>query len=196
VTRILVVRHGQSEWNAAGRWQGRADIPLTDLGREQARLAAERVGAVDVIVASTMQRASETASIIAEQIGVGPVLTHEGFAERDVGEWSGLTRAEIEQAWPGFLAEGRRPESFEPTDRFLARVDAALAAVDEAHRGADVLVVAHGGVIRGLEDHHGVGGERIPNLSGRAFRHHGDRLEPEERVVLVDDDHTTVPHQL
>ncbi len=56
-SRLLLVRHGQSEWNAAGRWQGQADPPLTDLGRAQARAAARAIGGVDAVFASDLQRA-------------------------------------------------------------------------------------------------------------------------------------------
>ena len=65
MTRILLVRHGLSEWNEAGRWQGWADAPLSEVGMQQARAAADAVGAVDGIVASDLSRAVVTAEIIA-----------------------------------------------------------------------------------------------------------------------------------
>ena len=197
MTSILVARHGQSEWNAAGRWQGQADPPLSDLGRTQARLAAERVGAVDVIVASDLQRAMETAAIIADALGVGPVVIDVGLRERDAGEWSGLTRAEIERDWPGYLADRRKPPGFEPDDAFRSRTRAALDRLHEAYGGAELLVVSHGGVIYGLEESHGLPFERIANLGARHVRHHGDRLDLGERIQLVDeDDLRTLPGQL
>lgn len=103
MTRLLLIRHGQSEWNADGRWQGQADPPLTDLGRAQAHHAARSLGVVDAIVASDLQRAAETAAIISEELGVGPLVLDPDLRERDAGEWSGLTRAEIERDWPGYL---------------------------------------------------------------------------------------------
>src|SRR5690606_40076504 len=103
MTHLLLCRHGQSTWNAAGRWQGQADPPLSDLGRLQAQHAAKAVGAVDLIVASDLERARDTALIIAEAIGVGPVVIEPDLRERDAGEWSGLTREEIEAEWPGYL---------------------------------------------------------------------------------------------
>src|SRR5687767_12015126 len=109
-TRILLVRHGESEWNASGRWQGWADAPLSELGQQQAVEAAQAVGAVDAVVASDLSRAAETARIISELIGVGPVLTMEGLRERDVGEWSGLTRKEIGERWPETLEAWGRGE--------------------------------------------------------------------------------------
>ena len=89
---MLVVRHGQSTWNEQKRWQGQADPPLSEFGREQAGAAAKSIGNVDVIVSSPQMRASETASIISSIIGVGPVQLLEDLRERSAGIWSGLTR--------------------------------------------------------------------------------------------------------
>jgi glucosyl-3-phosphoglycerate phosphatase len=82
---LLVIRHGRSEWNAIGRWQGHADPPLSELGRRQAILAAASIGAVDAIVSSDLLRAAETAAIIAQKLGVGPVVVDERLGERDAG---------------------------------------------------------------------------------------------------------------
>ena len=116
--RLLVVRHGQSEWNAVGRWQGRADPPLTMEGRRQAAAAARALGTFDGVVSSPLQRAAETAAIIAEHLGIGPVLTDPDLMERDAGEWQGLTRGQIEMEWPGYLEEGKRPRPTNPTNRW------------------------------------------------------------------------------
>ena len=129
MTRVLLIRHGQSEWNADGRWQGQADPPLTDLGRHQALHAARNLGTVDAIVASDLQRASETALIIAEALGVGPVVLEPGLRERDAGEWSGLTRAEIERDWPGYLDPPTAP------DRHAGRSPATRRAAEGASGG-------------------------------------------------------------
>lgn len=201
MTQILLVRHGQSEWNALGRWQGQADPPLTDLGRRQAFTAAGRVGTVDVIVSSDLQRALHTARIISEQLGVGPVVLEPQFRERDAGAWSGLTRDEIEAGWPGYLAERRRPEGYEPDEHLLERTHDALATVEREYRGAEVLVVAHGGLVYALEKDHGHPFERLPNLGARELtvqaHDSGPRISLGDRVVLVDDDDiTTVPAQI
>ncbi len=103
MTRLLVVRHGQSEWNAIGRWQGRADPPLTDEGRRQAADAAKVLGTFDAVVASPLVRAVETAAVLADHLGIGPVLVDPDLMERDAGEWQGLTRTQIESGWPNFL---------------------------------------------------------------------------------------------
>jgi broad specificity phosphatase PhoE len=193
---MLLVRHGQSEWNAVGRWQGHADPALTDLGRRQAFHAASRVGSVDVICASPLVRALETARIISEQIGVGPVVVEPELVERDAGEWEGLTRAEIEQRWPGYLAEGRRPPGYEDHDVLVVRAHRALDRIEAEYRGADVLVITHGGFIGAVEHDAGIPWERMPNLGARWVTHHGDRLAVGDRLVLVDDDELTVPSQI
>jgi broad specificity phosphatase PhoE len=196
MTQLLLVRHGQSEWNALGRWQGRADPPLTELGRQQAFHAATRIGSVDLICASPLDRALHTARIISEQLGVGPVVVVPDLAERDAGEWQGLTRAEIEQQWPGYLATGRRPPGYEDQDELVARAHGALDLVAAEYDGAEVLVLTHGGVINAVEQAAGLPWERMPNLGGRWVTHHGDRLAVGDRLVLVDDDELTVPSQI
>lgn len=196
MTTMLLARHGQSEWNAAGRWQGQADPTLTDLGRRQARSACERLGSVDVIVSSPLQRALETARIISNGLGVGPVVVDVDLVERDAGEWSGLTRAEIEATWPGYLGERRRPPGFETDESVLRRAHAALARIEEEYRGADVLILTHGGLVYALERDHDLPVERLPNLAGRWLTHHGERVTLGERVLLADPDELTVPSQL
>lgn len=196
VTDMLLVRHGQSEWNAVGRWQGKADPALTELGRLQALHASARVGAVDVIVASPLIRALETARLISNHLGVGPVIVEADLAERDAGEWQGLTRTEIEEGWPGYLATDRYPTGYEGQDELIHRVHGALDRVHAAYDGAEVLVVTHGGVIGAVERDAGLPWERLANLEGRRVNHKGDRLSVAERVVLVDPDELTIPNQL
>jgi len=193
MTRILLLRHGQSEWNAEGRWQGQSDIALTDLGRRQAFAAAQRLGVVDAIVCSDLRRASDTAQILSEHLGVGPVVVEPLFRERDAGEWSGLTSAQIEQGWPGYLAERRRPERFEPEEHALGRLLQGLDRVASEIGGDEVLVVTHGGLVHALEHHHGLSFERLPNLAGRWVVHHGDRVELGDRLILIDEDLASVP---
>lgn len=197
MTQLLLVRHGQSEWNALGRWQGQADPPLTDLGRTQAVLAAQRLGAVDVVVASDLLRAATTAGIIAAQLGLGPIVIEGDLREVGAGEWSGLTKDEIEARWPGYLDQRRRPPGFEDGESFRARVGAALDRVVAAYEGASVLVVTHGGVIYDVEDELGAPFARIANLGGRQLHHDGGRFRLGDRVTLVeDDDLRTVPSQI
>jgi broad specificity phosphatase PhoE len=190
VTRLLLIRHGESEWNAIGRWQGWADPALTDLGRRQATAGAAAVGAVDAVVSSDLRRAQETASIIAEVLGIGPVVVDAALRERDAGPWTGMTRAEIEAAWPGYLADGRRPDGYEDDDAVLARVTPALLALEGA--GDTALVVTHGGVIGAVDRLLGQTHARTPNLGGRIVEVRDGELVAHETLLLVDEHDVTV----
>ena len=99
----------------------------SELGRRQAAVAAASIGAVDGIISSDLLRAAETAAIIAQQLGVGPVMVDQRLRERDVGEWTGLTRIEIDKRWPGWIDDLRRPDGFEDVDSVLLRVVEAFA---------------------------------------------------------------------
>jgi len=168
MTRILLVRHGQSEWNADGRWQGQADPALTEQGIRQADAAAASLGSVDAIVASTLERAHHTAQVIANRLGIEPVITMAELMERHAGEWQGLTRVEIEERYPGFLDVGKRPPGWESdvvlVTRVLVSLDAIAAVVGP---DADVVAITHGGVIMALSEHLGGSRERIANLGAR-----------------------------
>lgn len=198
VPRLLLVRHGQSEWNAAGRWQGQADPPLSDLGRLQAQAAAGAIGAVDAIVTSPLDRALRTAATISEAVGIGPVLVDADLQERHAGEWQGLTRAQIDDQYPGYLDPSagtrRRPPGWEDDDVLLERVLGAIGRLVAVLDGADeVLVVTHGGVIYAIERHLGATFERIPNLGARRVTAEADgAFVLGERLVLVDPDAVTV----
>jgi broad specificity phosphatase PhoE len=196
-TRVLLVRHGQSEWNAEGRWQGQADPILTDLGRLQAREAARALGAVDAVWASDLQRAVETAAIIADHLGVGPVVVDPDLRERDAGEFSGLTRPEIAARYPGFLDDGRRPPGWEPDESLVARALRALRAIAAEVPGGDVLVITHGGLVYALEQHLGEEFVRLANAEGRWLDvGPGATLRLGERVLLSAPEDTTVPNQI
>jgi len=168
-TRLLVVRHGRTEWNATARWQGRADIPLDESGMQQAAEAALALGTFDAIWSSPLQRAMRTAQIIGEILGIGPVSTDPRLVETDVGPWEGLNREEVEAGWPGFLAAQQRPDGFESYDDAAARVLAALVDIADAHRGGEVLIVSHGGVMRAVRRALGAGDPLFVNLGGSWF---------------------------
>jgi broad specificity phosphatase PhoE len=189
-TRLLLVRHGESTWNADGRWQGHADPPLSDLGRRQAKDAALHLGQVDLIVASDLQRASETASIIAAELGVGPVEVDEALRERAAGPVTGLTREEIDERFPGVRAGTVRPEGMEDDDTIVARAMPALSALEG--RGDTVVVVTHGGLIGAVERSCGADHDRIPNLGARVFELDGGRLTAHGPLLLVDAADVTV----
>lgn len=170
-TLLLLLRHGQSEWNAVRRWQGMADSQLTELGRAQAAetsLILDRVGHdFESVWASDLGRASETASIIAESLNLGPVSLEPRLREAHAGEWEGFTRAEIELDWPGYLARERRPPSFESFDSLVERALAALRDIAAASAGDDaMLAVTHSGLIRAVVRHIVGHDENIANLGG------------------------------
>jgi broad specificity phosphatase PhoE len=169
--RILMVRHGESDWNRLGKWQGRADTSLTNDGRQQARNAARRLRTLglefDSIAASSLSRARETAEIIARDLGLPAPMIDERLVETDVGPWQGLREAEIEAGWPNFLRERRTPPDFEPPHAVFARVTAALNELFTARQS--VLVVSHSGVIRTLRRVMDVQDRRLHNLEGCYF---------------------------
>jgi probable phosphoglycerate mutase len=189
MTRFLFVRHGESEWNAEGRWQGWADPPLSLLGRLQATHAARALEPVDAVVSSDLRRAIETADLLGAALGVELVAVESDIRERNVGEWSGLTRDEINERWPDWRDRLWDPPGGETHDVFRGRIVAGLERLIERHAdAATVLAVSHGGVIRMLERHLGLEPDPIPNLGGRWILADGAELSAGERVILVDPD--------
>jgi probable phosphoglycerate mutase len=195
--RLLVVRHGESTWNADGRWQGQADPPLSPLGERQAEAAAAGIDEpVAAIWTSDLVRARRSAEIIADRLGIGAPRIEARLRERDAGEWSGFTRAEIDDRWPGALAAGRRPSGWESDEQLAERTLAALRDIGGASAEETVtLVVTHGGVIRTLERELGAEPEPVPNLGGRWVVAAGSTLELGDRRLLIDPDdiEVTVP---
>jgi broad specificity phosphatase PhoE len=153
VTTILLARHGETDWNRDGRWQGHSDTSLNERGREQAHeLANGLTDEIDVMYSSDLARASETAEIVADRLGLD-VRLDPRLRERGFGSWEGLTRAEIEQRDGEALArwqagEGHGAHDAEPFETFEERMRHFLEDVLERHRGERVLVIAHGGSIR------------------------------------------------
>lgn len=152
-TILLLARHGESDWNREVRWQGHADRPLTERGREQALALAERLDRVplDSVYSSDLRRARDTARAVASRQGLGVCVVPE-LREVDVGAWSGLTRAEAaerfpdgHQRWQTGTAGWDDGESYE---RMSDRVLAALRGIAGSHPGGRILVVSHGGPIR------------------------------------------------
>jgi broad specificity phosphatase PhoE len=174
-----VLRHGQSAWNAEGRWQGWIDVPLTDLGEAQARsraaaLAADGVRA-PVVFTSDLQRARRTAEIVAAEIDAA-VVADPRLRERNGGDWQGHTPVEIDERWPGLRAQWRRrelaaPPGGEGDDVVLGRFDAALADV-LANTAADddAILVTHGGLLRLVAMRAGVPStDVVENVGGHWF---------------------------
>ncbi|MGA0962072.1 MAG: histidine phosphatase family protein [Ilumatobacteraceae bacterium] len=171
VPSLLVIRHGQSLWNALARWQGMADIDLSDLGRTQAQVAAEHIAdgphGFHRVFASHLSRARETASIIAAHLNLDAPQIDERWNEADAGPWQGLTPDEIKDQWPGFLERNRRPDGFESYDNVVERsLTAATELLTSVDPDQPLLVVSHSGVIRSLRRHLTGASERTPNLGG------------------------------
>ncbi len=150
-TTIVLVRHGETDWNREHRFQGRADVPLNEVGREQARELSGRLRSepVSALYTSPLRRAAETADIVGERLGL-PVLTCEPMCEIDVGSWEGLTIEEVRTRFPqdartAWSAGWAGGETYDDLDR---RVVAALLALAAAHDDERVAVVTHGGPIR------------------------------------------------
>lgn len=151
--RLLLARHGETEWNAVGRLQGHTDIPLNDRGRTQAReLASALAGhAIGRVVTSDLARARETGEIVAAALGLARPDVVPELRERRFGVFEGLTRDECMQrypeAWQAWHARTGVPDGAEPLDGAVARMHAALEAL-LAGDSAPVLVVSHGGIMR------------------------------------------------
>jgi broad specificity phosphatase PhoE len=158
MTRVILARHGETDWNRDGIWQGHGDPSLNALGRQQASALAERLEEVeiDALYSSDLRRATETAEIVAEAKGL-VVVSDPELREMDVGSWTGLTGAEIDERFPGMTYhDGESREAFD------TRVVTALGRLAASHNGEVVIVVTHGGVVRALQRH--VLGEPLPVL--------------------------------
>ncbi len=151
VNRILLVRHGQTAWNAAGRLQGHTDIELDDTGRAQALALAQTLGDAGVtrVWSSDLLRARQTASIIAEHLQLAAPAVDAELRERKFGVFEGLTRDECAthhpDAWREWVAQTGHPPGGEPREEAIARVQRALT---RALGDGTTVVVSHGGVMR------------------------------------------------
>ncbi len=156
MTTVYLARHGESDWNAANRFQGHSDRPLTELGRRQAEALAAELAAIatlSAIYSSPLRRALDTAAIVGARTGLEPVPREE-LREVDVGGWAGLSRDEVEARFPDafrrWLDGGEGWEDGESYADMAARVLTALLQIAEAHPGEELLVVSHGGPIRAI----------------------------------------------
>jgi broad specificity phosphatase PhoE len=159
---LLLARHAETDWNRDGRFQGHADPPLNERGREQARALAELLEgeALEAVYSSDLRRAHETAEIVARLKGL-EVTVDPQLRERDFGPWSGLTLMEIEERFPDQIRLWRQGKASpgESRDSLTQRVVAAARRIASAYPEGQVLVVTHGGAVRvlrhamGLDEH-------------------------------------------
>jgi probable phosphoglycerate mutase len=150
MTTLLLARHGQTDWNLHHRWQG--DPPLNDTGRAQAHTLGRALAGtrLDGLVASDLARAGETAEILAGELGL-PLTLDPRLREIDVGEWAGLTTAEVKLRYPAGYERYRRGspgwEQGESYEQVVARARAGLGALAQAAPGGQLLVVTHAGFL-------------------------------------------------
>jgi broad specificity phosphatase PhoE len=142
VTTLLLVRHGETDWNAVGRLQGHTDRPLSDFGRRQAeQLAADLEGEeLEAIYSSDLARGRETAEVVGERLGLRVALDPD-LREKDWGTWEGLTSVERDRV--EFVGES--------TQAHEERILGALRRIAERHPDGRVLVLTHGGSMRRVQ---------------------------------------------
>ncbi|MHC4550943.1 MAG: histidine phosphatase family protein [Planctomycetota bacterium] len=165
--RLLLARHGETDWNRAQKVQGQTDVPLNAAGRAQAARLAERLkrAEIDALHASDLARAAETARILGAALGLAPVL-HADWREIHLGDLEGVDGVDALRAHGELVSAvarqggplGAGGESFA---RFQARIVAAFERICRDHAGRTVLVVSHGGTLKtliahliGLDPHH------------------------------------------
>lgn len=153
---LLLLRHGQTEWNNQSRYQGQTDISLNEAGRDQAESAAPRMSAysIDAVYASDLKRAWETAEIVSRGTGL-EVRPDPRLREMSFGVFEGLTFDEINEQWPNELSawitdRSNTPPEGEPKDQFVGRLKEFLADIEANHQDEVVLIVSHGGPLKAI----------------------------------------------
>lgn len=154
-TKVLLIRHGETDWNKELRFQGSTNIPLCEEGIKQAKLASKKLGGnFDVVYASPLDRAYQTANIICENTSISPII-HNDLREINFGPWEGYTLAQIEELFPNDFTNWRN----DPNDGFFTDGDKSIKEVSTRCKnaildivanniGKTILIVAHGGILR------------------------------------------------
>ncbi len=155
-TRLTLIRHGETDWNVSGTWQGIAPVPLNDNGIKQVRVAAPYLqnAGITRIISSDLKRCRQTAEIVAEQLNL-PVVHDQRWREIDLGRWQGLKKAEI-MTWDGdaynqFQASEYLSRQFpdgESQQQHIDRTTQAMLEIALAYASEHILIVTHGGSIR------------------------------------------------
>ena len=196
-TELILIRHGETDWNRELRFQGHIDVPHNDMGHEQARRLGLRLAGepVQQLVSSDLMRAQQTAAPAARQLGL-EILTTVSLREQNFGIVEGMRADEIQarhprawEDWLQFREDHAMPEGESPR-QFHARIIEALGRIATENAGQRLLVVTHGGVLdmvwrtaRGL----GLNGPRqsdIPNAGFNRIRI-ADAAQPEQ-IEIVD----------
>ncbi len=156
ITRVLLIRHGETAWNKAGRWQGHAPVPLNDTGLAQSAALGRYLAAndlrIDVLISSDLKRAIQTAQAITAALALPP-HTDPRLREIDLGHWQGLTRDEV-AAWDAERYAAHREDWYnipipngESHRQVKARARAAFDDITTRHTGQTIALVSHGGTI-------------------------------------------------
>lgn len=200
--RVVLWRHGRTEWNAIGRFQGQTDIDLDDIGREQAREAATRLAALEpeLLLASDLRRTRETTEALGRLLGL-EVELESRLRETYAGEWQGYTTAEIAERWPDeykrwragdpLLRVGGGETRQEVAERMFAAVTDAAARLPE--NGLAVLT-SHGGAARlGIAALIGMPLHRFTNVGGLSNCSWSMLREGNDGWILVEHNAGTLP---
>ena len=184
MAKLWLVRHGQTDWNVEGRWQGQADPSLNAMGHEQTLTLVNELAGLefDAIYSSDLQRAFETAFAIARDKGL-PVQVDPRLREIDLGEWEGMLGIEIAQKYPALWFErennplGSHPPGGESVMELAQRVIPAILEISEKHLRKSVLVVSHGLALAVFLCHN----HNLPMQ--QVF----EQIPPNARLIKVDD---------
>ncbi len=174
---LFLARHGETDWNAEGRWQGQTDVPLNAAGRAQALALAARMRREEIasVASSDLARARATAEIVAEALGIPGVHTDRDLREQGYGRFEGLTRGEsaarFPAEWARHVADWHvTPPGGERYEELVARVRDAVRRIAEG-QPSPALVIMHGGAIRALLGPHVAAG--IPSPASTGWALHG-----------------------
>jgi probable phosphoglycerate mutase len=190
---VYVARHGETDWNAEGRWQGHTDVPLNDRGRAQAKVLADalRDAGLAVLVTSDLSRAHETGRIVADRLAIHRHLIDPGLRERRFGVFEGLTREECALHHPEpYRAWSKDPKKLPPgaelQHELVARIGRAMrGVVQAANDHGTPLVVTHGGALRALLREVGQKPGLIPNAGLYRFEHDGEAVRAAEEIRVA-----------
>ncbi|MGO1948438.1 MAG: histidine phosphatase family protein [Mycobacteriaceae bacterium] len=198
--RLILIRHGQTEFNLVGRMQGQLDTPLTDAGRAEARAAAAELASwpIGTVVSSDLERASDTAGVLASALGL-EFTTDPRLRETDLGDWSGKAHEDVDAVFPGQRSHWRLNPTWAPPGG-ETRVEVSARAAElvgdlmggAAWNDGVVMLVAHGGTIGALTsrllgiptEHYpmfgGLGNTRWSQLVARPSLSTADGFEPSD----------------
>ncbi len=145
--KICLIRHGQTDWNVQGRFQGREDIPLNERGIQQAKECGRALAGDDfkAVISSPLSRASKTAEIIAEIVSAEQVIIEKDITERDFSKVSGMTPVQRE----AFYASGEKDDK-EPWEKLCKRMISSIKKYGEQFNGYNIIMVSHGASINSV----------------------------------------------